>query len=109
MTRKCHVRFGERCCEDRHLQGCTASRTDSIIETQTAEQLADVMVDDGEAWSKTLTVTAGTFAHVEASMDGRASSDTTIRCENEVEGEVLKSAEAEGPWANVLCSGTVGR
>ena len=50
-------------------QGCVIWN----IETQTAEQLADVMVDDGEAWSKTLT------------------------------------AEAEGPWANVLCSGTVGR
>ena len=78
------------------------------IETQTAEQLADVVIDDGEAWSKTLTVTAGTFARVEASMDGRASSDTTIRCEIEVEGAVFKASEAEGPWANVLCSGTVG-
>lgn len=67
------------------------------------------MVDDGEAWSKTLTGTAGTFARVEASIDGRASSDITIRCEIEVEGEVLKSVEAEGAWANVLCSGTVGR
>ena len=79
------------------------------VETRTAEQLADVLIGDGEAWSKTMTVTVGTFARIEASMDGRASPETTIRCEIVVEGEVFKSADAEGPWANVLCSGTVGR
>ncbi len=79
------------------------------VETRTAEQADDVVIGDDDPWSRTITVTAGTFARIEASMDGRASSETTIRCEIEVDGEVFKTSEAEGPWANVLCSGTIGR
>ena len=79
------------------------------IETRTTDRDDDVPIGDGELWSRSLTMTAGTFARIEATMDGRASPETTIRCEIAVNGDIVKTSESEGPWATVLCSQSVGR